>query len=332
MKNPKISIIVPVYNVENYLNECIVSIQGQSFKNWECILVDDGSLDRSGVRCDEYAELDSRFRVIHKSNGGLSQARNVGIETAQGDYLVFIDSDDYWKEATVLQNLVNLMDRDDDIDIVQYHTEPFNDGEDECFQNTYGDSIEWIVSNDEVLESYYSGKIRPQCWNKIYRKNLLLNIRFPEGRWYEDNIFLMKLLPRLNKIALFPGAGTYMYRQRSGSIMNQTYKKTLRSHIEQTILAASMLELVSQYGIGGKIRIDNTILGVGSLRRAMSAGWDEKEEIKRIVSLLSQYMETFSLIKNNLPVKEIFIYLIIRCLKARTAVQALSLFKFIYRF
>jgi glycosyltransferase involved in cell wall biosynthesis len=220
-----ISIIVPVYNVELYIEQCIESIISQTYMNIEIILVDDGSTDNSPFVCDEYAKKDSRIKVIHKSNGGLSSARNAGLKKALGDYIGFIDSDDYIS-PTMFQYLMNNMDENVGIVSCQIFTDSY--GKIGIFR--CGDSINAIkdIKADEYLRESLFLKASFVAWNKLYRKSFIDNIYFEEGRNNEDVLFLYEIGKRRlndtrNIIREMPER-LYYYRMREGSICNNLEK------------------------------------------------------------------------------------------------------------
>ena len=158
----KLSIIVPVYNVEKYIQKCVNSIINQTYSNLEIILVDDGSYDGSSVICDEWAKRDSRISVIHKSNGGLSDARNAGLDVARGQYITFVDSDD-WLLSNTLAPLIETIG---DCDILEYSIEERLQLQDRIYDN---------IDEYWIRESVYT---HTYAWNKIYRKELFENIRY----------------------------------------------------------------------------------------------------------------------------------------------------------
>ena len=211
-----ISVIVPIYNVENYLEKCINSIINQSYNNLEIILVDDGSTDNCGIICDMYKEIDNRIIVIHKSNGGLSSARNVGLDISKGDLISFVDSDDYI-EKTFLEELKNNMDKyKSDISVCNYYRVKnnnltigiINNNEDE-YVLTDKDKFENIVNNYRVC-----------VWNKLYKKSIFKNIRFPDGRIFEDRYVICDILNEAMAISYF-NKPLYYYVYRSNSIVNK---------------------------------------------------------------------------------------------------------------
>ena len=194
MIKPKVSIIVPVYKAENYLPKCLDSIRNQTFTDWECILVDDGSPDKSGMICEEYAEEDPRFRVIHKTNGGVSMARQTGIEAAEGDYSIHCDPDD-WMDPEMLEDMYKVA---------------FTENSDMVISDFYWDSkhisktvIQKPTSLEctDIIQDILKSRLHGSCCNKLVRHSLYrdLSISFPRGFvLYEDMYVILNIL--LNKI------------------------------------------------------------------------------------------------------------------------------------
>lgn len=227
MKDVLISIIVPVYKVEKYLNKCIDSILSQSFTNFELILVDDGSPDNCGKICDEYANKDNRIKVIHKENGGLSDARNAGIGLSCGEYLAFIDSDDYIS-TEFIKTLYDLAKNNDaeisvcDAVLVK---------EEENAEYFYNEQFEVFNKEQSLLNLTYYRKITVNAWNKLYKKELFDDIRYPKGKLYEDLATTYKLFNKCNKVVYTPSK-LYAYLQRDTSIMGQTGYKMKKDKVE----------------------------------------------------------------------------------------------------
>ena len=187
MNKPELTIIVPVYNVERYIEGCINSILAQTFINFELILIDDGSTDMSGKICDIYADKDRRIKVIHQRNAGVSEARNTGIELIRGKYVSFIDADDYL-HPEMYNTLVSVLD--------EFHTDVAICGmarvtlEGEIISQNYGG--EKIYNRDEMLKAIFSlpNPIGPGCWNKVFRWEDNYQCRFQKGmRIAEDMLF-----------------------------------------------------------------------------------------------------------------------------------------------
>lgn len=203
-----ISVIVPVYNVEPYLRKCIESIINQTYRELEILLIDDGSTDRSGEICEDFRR-DSRIRVFHTENRGLSAARNLGLDNACGEYIGFVDSDD-WIEADMYELLLRKAE-ETGADIVEcgvfieYSTVTKKQA---AFQNT--------VSDTRAVEVLIEDGIRTQVWNKIWKRHVFVDIRFPEGRSFEDIATTYKLLQH----AVVTGISefSYHYIQRGSSI------------------------------------------------------------------------------------------------------------------
>ena len=211
--NPTISVIVPCYNVEQYLPKCIESILAQTYQNLEILLVDDGSPDRCGAICDEYAEKDGRIRVIHKPNGGLADARNAALDVMTGDYVVCIDSDDY-VSPTHIEGMYNLANKyDAEIAVNCWCT--FLDGSDPQ-PKVYGK--ERVMTNMEAIEAMFYQEMFDTCaWGKIYKSELFDGIRYPKGILFEDLPTTYKLFLKANKVAYSPEQ-SYYYLIRKASI------------------------------------------------------------------------------------------------------------------
>lgn len=205
-----ISVIVPVYNVKNYLKKCVDSIIAQSYSLLQVILVDDGSTDGSGELCDSLAKADTRIQVIHKLNGGLSDARNVGIEFAEGQYYSFIDSDDYI-EPDMIESLYWLAKNRNCQITISNMKRFFSDGSIETFYEPVNQ-----VSIYEADKRFETLK-QPSVCNKLFSAELFTDIRFPEGKYYEDTFVYHELLYKAERVGLTGKVG-YWYLSRKESI------------------------------------------------------------------------------------------------------------------
>lgn len=213
MNSYPISIIIPVYKVEPFLEKCILSILNQTFTNIEIIFIDDGSPDNCGKMCDDYAAKDSRITVIHKKNGGLSSARNAGIDIAKGDYLMFIDSDDY-VEPDFCEKAYHFVIDNNVLCASFGYYEHWSDRTDEFHTSkskliSANDAIKCLITKDDVIFNF--------AWNKIYHKSLFNNIRYPEGKYYEDQGTTYKLFDAANTIYIDPSM-LYHYNRRQETI------------------------------------------------------------------------------------------------------------------
>lgn len=215
-----ISVIVPIYKVQDYLKECIESIINQTYSDIEVILVDDGSPDRCPQMCDEWAKRDSRIRVVHKKNGGLSSARNAGLDVAKGEYISFVDSDDFiCKDA--LENLYNRIKDDKSIGITSGLIYRYQDGSINNFKDQWLCSKEIVIPSSEFLLETMSQKTSYTVWNKLYRRDVIGNTRFREGRNNEDTLFMYDLgknIAILNVCMVEIPHYVYYYRYREDSI------------------------------------------------------------------------------------------------------------------
>lgn len=223
MKNPKISVIVPVYKVEKYLKRCVDSILAQTYTNFELILVDDGSPDTCPAMCDEFAMQDNRIRVVHKKNGGLSDARNAGIDIATGEYIAFVDSDDYIAVDMCEQLLESILKYNADVAFCNYLRvdEAHNIGtEREQVQPIRDECLSQEQVWQELLRPY--GGYYIVAWNKLYHRKLFDSLRFPVGKQHEDEFVIHHVINQCNKIACV-SKPLYFYVQRAGSIMAQQF-------------------------------------------------------------------------------------------------------------
>ena len=214
-----ISVIVPIYNVEKYLDKCVDSIINQTYKNLEIILVDDGSPDNCPQMCDDYAKKDSRIRVVHKENGGLSDARNAGMKVATGEYISFIDSDDYISldfYETLFQTMI-----DNDSDIVECSVVKFY--EDNNFDE-YNDDLK--VTNYETVDALdgliSENPFKQHVWNKLYKSSVALDIPYAVGKLNEDEFWTYQVFGKAKKVTRI-NKTMYYYFQRNGSIMGNGY-------------------------------------------------------------------------------------------------------------
>jgi len=230
----EISIIVPVYNVDKYLDNCIESILNQTFKDYEIILVDDGSTDKSGEICDKYEKKDSRIRVIHKANGGLSSARNAGLDVTCGKYVGFVDSDDsiHPRMYEILSDLIKKHKAD--ISCCNYKNTYSIDNE----EHKEITSMEVIhMNNINAVNNLYDKDMGVKlvvAWNKLYSRDLFNDIRYEVGRIHEDEFIAHRLLYKCKKI-VYVNSELYYYLQREGSIMSQmSYKRKVDRLLAQS--------------------------------------------------------------------------------------------------
>lgn len=236
---PLISIIVPCYKVEKYLPKCIDSIINQSYTNLEIFLIDDGSPDSCGIICDNYSKKDSRIKVIHKSNGGLSDARNVAIDKMTGEYVVFVDSDDYIA-PTHIEGLYKM---------IQYHKAEISIN---SFTTFYDGLIphphskptkEYVYTGLEATERmFYQDMFDNSAWGKMYKSSLFNNIRYPKGLLYEDLPTTYRLMLKASKV-IYNNNETYYYLLRSDSIERSKFSS---EKLNSALKLMELMELMEQ--------------------------------------------------------------------------------------
>lgn len=217
-----VSIIVPVYNVEKYLNACVESIVKQTYADLEIILVDDGSTDNSGRLCDQWMEEDDRIVVIHKKNGGLSDARNVGLDSAAGDWIMFVDSDDFVHQDMVKISL-EIAEKNNS-DLVAFDCLKVNDECDSVQADIYELGEENYTGKGLLREFVINEKGSMVAWNKLYRKELWETLRYPVGKIHEDEFVITDILEAVKRATVI-NEKLYYYRQREGSIIDTKNRK-----------------------------------------------------------------------------------------------------------
>ena len=235
MGNELISIIVPIYNVENYLRQCLDSIQNQTYQNFECLLINDGSPDNSADICREYVAKDARFRYFEKENGGLSSARNFGIECSTGAYITFVDSDD-WLENDALQLLYDALKKDHaDISIGRYNCYDESRCQYLFYESNPEDSLE-VIEGKEIIDRESVEEMRNGNWTvaylKLFKRELLENLPFPLGKIAEDTYWTWKVLLRASKV-VYLNRCVYWYRVGLNSTLSNTWsEKRIYDEIE----------------------------------------------------------------------------------------------------
>jgi len=242
---PKISIIVPIYNADKYLSRCIESVLAQSFRNFELLLVDDGSTDKSGDICKKYAKQDHRIQVYHKKNGGVSSARNIGLKHASGEWVLFIDADDELLEHS-LNNMINETKRQ--IDLVVYGYKSYDDNNKLLFSTLQEQRAEVIDANEMIKRlfvwPYYNGYL----WNKLFNLLTIKNnhISFNEHIYYnEDRLFCIEYINAIHNAIYYSSFPVYLYRKHNDSaidISNKCFNKKMISEIDAYILMYRILK------------------------------------------------------------------------------------------
>ena len=307
----KISVIIPVYNVEQYLEKCVQSVLNQTYKNLEIILVDDGATDSSGNICDELAKRDNRIKVIHKANGGLSSARNEAMKVITGELVAFVDSDDYIISDFYEYLYKMLKKYDADIAEAEFLRIPAeNMDETEQILNEKNTGIEYketVCDNIEVLNILYGVKEDPYVkkvvvWNKLYKKEILEGIIFPEGKLHEDEFTTHKILYRVRKIV---SSNRYIhgYMQTKNSIMRtEISERRINDNLGASLSALEFFKDKNLDNINAKIMmryLENCIELSGKVSNEQSVDKLEKLEL-----IEKRFLEFYN---NNIDFIEIHI-------------------------
>jgi glycosyltransferase involved in cell wall biosynthesis len=225
-----ISVIIPVYNVEEYLHECVDSVINQTYKKLQIILVDDGSTDSSGKICDEYAEKDDRIVVIHKENGGLSSARNAGLNVAHGNYISFVDSDDWVLPEFIEKLYCAIIENDCDMAECGFATLSS-----EVIPETNRNDSFSVADDCQAMKTHLEdGHFRQVVWNKLYKREII-TVEFVEGKYHEDVFWTYQIIANCKKLVHITDV-LYCYFQREGSIMGVDYSLKRLDGVEATKL------------------------------------------------------------------------------------------------
>lgn len=294
-----VSIVVPVYNVEKYLKRCIDSLKNQTYNNIEILLVNDGSTDASLSICEKEAIGDNRIKVISQKNGGLSDARNTGINNATGEYICFVDSDDFVNEHYIQLLFENLLETNSDISVCNYM---YIDENDKTWIREEKNKQEY--SNIEAIKDVLSTNqdTEVMAWNKLYKKELFTknNIYFPKGKIHEDNFTTYKLFYYAKKVSLINDK-LYYYYQRTDSIMGQKFN-TKRLHILEAVEETKKffedkeVELSQELEYYELITLINTF---NFMIRDNFVGKEKYDIIKKVITNKSKYKKNVYITKRE---------------------------------
>lgn len=229
---PKISIIIPCYNQQEFINRCITSVIEQTLTSWECILINDGSTDSTAELCEKWTGNDSRIKLFHKKNGGLSSARNAGMEQATGTYIIFLDSDDRFANQHSLQILAKGIRTEADVVTGNIYNE-FDDGT--LSKSTLNTCIPEIIifKGEKVLQAYLEERISAVAWNKLYRKDFIkeYNLKFQEGLLHEDELWSLQVYLKAEHVVAVPEFTYKYYKSNAGSITANKNEKNYNSYV-----------------------------------------------------------------------------------------------------
>lgn len=240
--NPLLSIITPVFNVEQYLDRCVQSILAQSYQELELILIDDGSTDGSAAKCDIWAQADKRVVVIHKENGGVSSARNEGLKRVKGEYITFVDPDDFLESDTYQPNMDYLVQHSE-VDIIQF---PYCHYSCDAVMSNYHKPAAMLFSGTEqIFRNWWSGSpLEYVIWNKIYKRHLWAAISFSVGHTSEDTILVPKFVSQAKRVYISEQGLYYYQRSRKDSY---TYMYDFNKHLDLFYAHVAIYECFSMF-------------------------------------------------------------------------------------
>ena len=296
MEQQKISVIVPVYKVEPFLDRCVQSIVNQSYSNLEIILVDDGSPDKCPAMCAAWVKKDSRIKVIHKENGGLSDARNVGMSIATGELMGFVDSDD-WIAPNMYQNLYDLMVKDNS-DIAACGIKMI--WEDKTPSRILTKSGCCVLNREEAMRAIIEESwLKQPVWYKLYKTALIRDIHFPVGKYHEDVFWSYQAIARAERVSVSDHVG-YFYVQRSGSIMGEGYSLKRLDAVEAK---CKMLEFVRR-NYPTLVSVCETELFYTCLYHGqMAIKYLERVETKQVFAFLKERIPSLCFFSYHIPLK-----------------------------
>lgn len=288
---PLVSVIVPVYNVENYLRKSVDSIRNQTLTNIEIILIDDGSTDASGEICDELALVDERIRVIHKENGGVSEARNVGVQQARADFIGFVDADDYIDEMMYERLYDEIIQEEADLAYCNfYHV----DGNHMRSDYSYESGKVVLERLNLVNNLLTSNNISVHLWTKLYKKEIAIKHKFPVGKTHEDAAFLIPYVLDCKK-AVGIMEPMYYYIKRNGSMVNRDYSPEDLDFIDVHEKNFELLKDTSVFLMGAKYRLYWSRFYVLD-KMLISAEFKDFDTRRKVVKYLRKHF--FDIIKN----------------------------------
>ena len=290
MQPDTVSIIIPVYNVQWYLDKCVESVLQQDYPALEVLLVDDGSTDSSGQLCDEWEKKDSRIRVIHKENGGLSDARNAGLDAASGDYIAFVDSDDYIAKDMIRKLYDALAENNADLSICNFlyvdENGKFLSGRNKTLP-IENETLSGLEAIRKMSAAGKKGWYYITAWNKLYRRSLFSTIRFPKGKIHEDEFIAHRVFALCETVACIRDAG-YYYVQRTGSIMRT---RNMKSNLHAAEALLDRARFCDEHEL-------NFCAGRAYLKAAMYLS-DASSQNKKFPELREEFRETFRCFRVN---------------------------------
>ena len=316
---PLVSVVVPVYKVEEFLPKCLASLASQTYKNLEIILVDDGSPDKCGVMCDEFASKRSNVLVIHQENRALSGARNNGVLKSKGEYITFIDSDDYVSADYVEYMVFLILKYNADISIGKYVPVYLNSKNNIKINDSKNEQL--LSKEEAMIEACYANKFGVSAWAKLYKRNLVEQHPYPEGKLYEELATTYKIISETQKV-VYGDKTIYYYTQRSGSIIGDKQLYGLQAAREQlSFMEANYPSVVHAARVRVVIKVQQYMPALFCTNKDKRLFYSLRKE------LIPYYKETIAdkYVGNNLKIKvfsikcgyypALFVYRVIRKLR-----------------
>lgn len=288
MKTPLISIIVPIYNMEKYLSYCLDSLMNQTYRNLEIWLIDDGSKDRSLAICQDYAARDSRFKVYHQENGGLGAARNAGLKCATGEYINFIDSDDYVNSRFIQTLYDNIVSGPYDLSLVGYdyvydYQSDFDPAPSHRHPLTQSQLVNSLFNRFPATVSGWGDTLMLVVWNKLYKRELVEGLTFSSGTLSEDLEFNIQVFLRVRQ-AIFDDVALHHYFQRQGSAVHRAVSLNYLCRLESHYKTLQFIpETQDEYRGACLVKLYKTLLSTRYLMRHLKVP-EDRQRIDRTIS------------------------------------------------
>lgn len=313
---PLISVIVPVYNVGGFLDRCVESIIAQTYSRIEILLVDDGSTDGSSVKCDSWADKDDRISVIHKVNGGLSDARNAGLDVCLGEYIAFVDSDDY-VDPRFIEGMFDALSRHSSTlsvcDVVRE-----DESGNALRKSRKARPRERVMSGRQCLGLTYVDPNAVTAWSKLYHRSLWEGLRFPKGRLHEDEFVFHEIMYQCDRVVVMADE-LYHYVQHQGSIMHARYNVRYLDRIDAWL---QRLDAFVEHGEGGGLIVPLIQMILDDLALSAQLDWRDPENRNAVVSRVVGLHDLADAVRDAIP-DEIWKHIVLLCVNPEWTVKAI---------
>ena len=292
---PLISVIVPVYNVGGFLDRCVESIIAQTYSKIEILLVDDGSTDGSSAKCDSWAGKDDRISVIHKVNGGLSDARNAGLDVCRGEYIAFVDSDDY-VDSRFIEKMFDALSRHASILSVCDVVREDEDGN-ALRKSRKARSQEWVMSGRQCLGLTYVDPNAVTAWSKLYHRSLWDDLRFPKGRLHEDEFVFHEVMYQCDQVVVMTDK-LYHYVQHQGSIMHTRYNVRYLDRVDAWL---QRLDAFVEHDERGELIVPLLRMIMDDLYSSARLDWRDSRNEHAVMLRVNRLFDSVSAVRDVVP-------------------------------